>query len=74
MGDETKKTDPAPESRTVRISWFIPWMAGFMFTVAFCGGVDEIYPLAHNNLIMEIFRTIAVWFLWPLLLGIKLGG
>ena len=58
----------------VNISWVIPWLAGWMFTVAYCGGVDKILPLGEKvSFIMTVVRVVFIYFLWPYFLGTRLA-
>ena len=55
-----------------KFSWFVPWIAGWLFTLGF-------YPL--EQAIVETLRLhefllylLFSYFIWPVLLGSALGG
>lgn len=52
-------------------SWFIFWLAGFMFTVGYVGIPIEYFTLNFGE---KITSWIFAYLLWPLTLGMSLAG
>ena len=52
-------------------SWFIPWAAGFLFTLGYAGFDPMLatYPFWKQAAIW-----ICSWLLWPFVLGLHLAG
>ena len=55
-----------------KVSWIIPWTAGFLFTVGYC-----IEPLAEGlvdaNFWDFIIAMAGTYVFWPLILGLEVG-
>jgi hypothetical protein len=48
-----------------KISWFVPWAAGFLFTVGrTVSDMPDDLPLNQ-----QIISLLILWFLWPAALG-----
>lgn len=69
--NENEKNKSIVNKATVNISWGIPWLAGFLFTL----GADAFpTPVEALNFWGEIALVFVDFITWPFYLGIKVFG
>ena len=73
--ENSEKKENTHKEEPKKVSWFIPWLAGYIFTVYYYGGANSIIPLTgkYDNICMEVVRSFVIFVLWPAYLGLKMG-
>lgn len=72
--DEMPETDEKPRAPRVsfNLSWFVPWTAGFLFTLGYVGP-DPLLSTG-SSLWFQILVWIGSWVAWPFILGHHLAS
>ena len=58
----------------VLLSWFVPWTAGWMFTVGYMGLDKTLAMLQDMNVIEQVFTGLLLFAAWPIFLGNSIAG